>query len=43
MKSDRERQVLFNITYIWNLINNTNERIYKTETRPTDIENKSDS
>ena len=27
--SDREWQVPFDITYIWNLINNTNESIYK--------------
>ena len=30
-KSDRERQILY-ITYMWNLKNNTNEFIYKTET-----------
>ena len=28
----RERQKLFDITYMWNLKNNTNESIYKTET-----------
>ena len=27
----RERQILY-ITYMWNLKNNTNELIYKTET-----------
>ena len=31
-KSDRERQVLYNITYTWTLKNNANELIYKTET-----------
>ena len=30
-KSDRERQMSFDITYIWNLKNDTNELIYKTE------------
>ena len=28
----RERQILYDITYMWNLKNNTNESIYKTET-----------
>ena len=28
------------ITYMWNLKNDTNELIYKTETDSTDIENK---
>ena len=36
-KSDRERQTLY-ITYMWNLKNNTNESIYKTEI-DSDIEN----
>ena len=31
MKSDRERQI-YDITYMCNLKNNTNELIYKTET-----------
>ena len=32
-KSDRERQILYDITYMWNLKKNeTNELIYKTET-----------
>ena len=31
-KSDRERQILYDITYMWNIKNNTNELIYKTET-----------
>ena len=31
-KPDRERQILYDITYMWNLKINTNELIYKTET-----------
>ena len=31
-KSDSERQILYDITYMWNLKNSTNELIYKTET-----------
>ena len=33
-KSDRERQISYDITRMWNLIlkNDTNELIYKTET-----------
>ena len=31
-KSDRERQISYDITYMWYLKNNTNEYIYKTET-----------
>ena len=31
-KSDRERQVLYDITYMWNLKNNSNESTYRTET-----------
>ena len=31
-KSDRERQILCDVTYIWNLKNSTNESTYKTET-----------
>ena len=31
-KSDRERQILYDVTYMWNLNNHTNELIYKTET-----------
>ena len=38
-KSDRERQILYDITYMQNLKNDTNELIYKTETDP-DLENK---
>ena len=32
VKSDRERQILYHITYMWNLKYNINELIYKTET-----------
>ena len=31
-KSDRKRQVPYDITYMWNLKYDTNEFIYKTET-----------
>ena len=31
-KSDRERQTLHDVTYMWNLKNSTNESIYKTKT-----------
>ena len=31
-QSDRERQLLYDITYAWNLKNNTNGLTYKTET-----------
>ena len=30
-KSHRERQILYDITYMWNLKNNKYESIYKTE------------
>ena len=30
--SERERQIPYNITYMWNLKYDTNEPIYKTET-----------
>ena len=30
-KSDRERQILYDITYMWNLKYDTNELTYKTE------------
>ena len=34
-KSDRERQISYDITYMWNLKkNDTNELIYKTEIDP---------
>ena len=38
-KSDRERQIPYDITYMWNLKYDTNELTYKTET-DSDIENK---
>ena len=31
-KSERERQIPYDITYMWNLKYDTNEHIYKTET-----------
>ena len=31
-KSERERQIPYNITYVWNLTYGTNEPIYKIET-----------
>ena len=31
-KSERERQIPYDITYMWNLNYNTNEHIYETET-----------
>ena len=30
-KSEKERQIPYDITYIWNLKYDTNEHIYKTE------------
>ena len=30
-KSDRDRQISYDIIYMWNLKNGTNEVIYKTE------------
>jgi len=32
MKSKRERQTLYDITYMWNLKYDTDELIYETET-----------
>ena len=32
VKSDRERQISYDITYMWNLKYDTNELIYETET-----------
>ena len=32
VKLDRERQISYDITYMWNLKTDTNEHIYKTET-----------
>ena len=41
MESDSERQISYDITYMWNLIYDTNELIYKTEidsqTEKTDL------
>ena len=31
MKSERERQIPYDITYIWNLIHSTNERFHRKE------------
>ena len=31
-KSERERQIPYNITYMWNLKYDTNELVYQTET-----------
>ena len=33
-QSERERQILHDITYMWNLKYDTNQHIYKTETDP---------
>ena len=30
-KSDREKQISYDMSYIWNLKNDTNELIYKVE------------
>ena len=30
-KSERDRKILYDITFMWNLKNDTNELIYKTE------------
>ena len=38
-KSERERQIPYNITYTWNLKYDTNEHICETETRLTETEN----
>ena len=32
-KSDTERQILYDLTYMWNLKHGTNEPTYKTETK----------
>ena len=32
-KSERERQIPYNITYMWNLKYDTNEPMYETETK----------
>ena len=40
VKSDREKEISYDMAYTWNLKrNDTNERIYKTET-DADFENK---
>ena len=36
MKSERERQTLYGIIYMWNLKYDTNEPIYETETDTED-------
>ena len=33
-KSERERQIPYDITYMWNLKYDINEPIYETETEP---------
>ena len=42
MKAERERQIPYDITYMWNLKYDTNELIYETETdsqtQRTDLE-----
>ena len=40
--SNSDRLISYDITYIWNLKNDTNELIYKTGNSLTDIENKHD-
>ena len=40
MKSERERQIPYDITYMWDVKYDTNEPIYKTETDSKDIENR---
>ena len=39
-KSARERPISYDITYRWNLKNDTNELIYNNRNRLTDFENK---
>ena len=39
-KSERERQIPYYITYMWNLKNYINKCIYQNRNRLTDIENK---
>ena len=38
--SDRRRQISYDITYIWNLKNDTDELFYKIEIEVTDVESK---
>ena len=33
-KSEREKQIRYDITYMWNVTYDTNEPIYETETEP---------
>ena len=40
VKSERERQIPYEITYMWNLKCDTNEPIFETETDSTDVENR---
>ena len=40
VKSERERQIPYDITYMGNLKYDTNESIYKNRNRITDIENR---
>ena len=40
MKSERERQILHDITYIWNLIHGTNEPICRKEKNLMSLENR---
>ena len=39
-KTHRERQMLYDITYMWNFKNNTNEFINKTETESQTLKKK---
>ena len=40
LNEDRERQMSYDIAYMWNVKkNDTNELIYKNRNRPTDVEN----
>ncbi len=39
-KSDRERQILYDFTYMWNLKTKTNEQTKQNRNRLTDIGNK---
>ena len=38
--SQTERQISHDIIYMWNLINDTNDLVYKKRNRHTDTENK---
>ena len=37
-KSERERQIPYDIIYVWNLKYDTNQHVYETKNRLTDIE-----